>query len=164
MKDRGNICGVPESKWDNGICRVCGDNRYCEMTEDVIVEQRAYQYAEKHSLLDMGALNTTAARGKLEKICRKKKVPKYFRDAVSCDGLTFSSLAEFPYGQMYRVCHDSLDGSFLVGDLVWRSEPKPGKLDGINFVQEAACLDEELCNEALKGAMFEVSYMDLPSK
>ena len=135
------------------------------MTPDVIISQRAFQYADKHGFLDTFAVfNTRTVREKLERIGRKKKVPKYLREAASCDGLSFPSLSEFPCGQLYRVCRDSLDGTFLAGDLVWRSNPKPGIPDGINFVQEAGCLDAEYCDKALKGAMFEVSYSGIPER
>lgn len=163
MDSRCNICGVPENRWEDGFCHEC---RYsCEMTPDVIISQRAFQYADKHGFLDTFAVfNTRTVREKLERIGRKKKVPKYLREAASCDGLSFPSLSEFPCGQLYRVCRDSLDGTFLVGDLVWRSNPKPGIPDGINFVQEAGCLDAEYCDKALKGAMFEVSYSGIPER
>ena len=163
MDSRCNICGVPENRWEDGFCHECRHS--CEMTPDVIISQRAFQYADKHGFLDTFAVfNTRTVREKLERIGRKKKVPKYLREAASCDGLSFPSLAEFPWGQLYRVCRDSLDGTFLVGDLVWRSNPKPGIPDGINFVQEAGCLDAEYCDKALKGAMFEVSYSGIPER
>lgn len=163
MDSRCNVCGIPEDQWDDGFCHECRHS--CEMTAEVIVSQRAFQYAAKHGLLDSFAMfNARAIRGKLERIGRKKKVPKYLREAASCDGLSFSFLAEFPCNQMYRVCRDSLDGAFLVGDLVWRSPQKPGVPDGLNFVQEAGCLDTEHCDAALKGAMFEVSYANIPER
>ena len=163
MDSRCNICGVPEDQWENGLCNKCG--HVCEMTPDMIISQRAFQYADKHGLLDTHAsFNAKVVREKLERIVRKKKIPKYLRDAVTCDGFSFSSLAEFPSNQMYRVCRDSSDGSFLVGDLVWRSTPRPGVPDGLNFVQEAGCLDAEDCDDALKGAMFEVSYADISER
>ena len=163
MDSRCNICGVPENRWEDGFCHECRHS--CEMTPDVIISQRAFQYADKHGFLDTFAVfNTRTVREELERIGRKKKVPKYLREAASCDGLSFPSLSEFPCGQLYRVCRDSLDGTFLVGDLVWRSNPKPGIPDGINFVQEAGCLDAEYCDKALKGAMFEVSYSGIPER
>lgn len=163
MDSRCNICGVPENRWEDGFCHECQHS--CEMTPDVIISQQAFQYADKHGFLDTFAVfNTRTVREKLERIGRKKKVPKYLREAASCDGLSFPSLSEFPCGQLYRVCRDSLDGTFLVGDLVWRSNPKPGIPDGINFVQEAGCLDAEYCDKALKGAMFEVSYSGIPER
>lgn len=158
-----NICGIPEHQWENGFCRKCRHS--CEMSPDVIISQRTFQYADKHGLLDTFAVfNARTVREKLERIGREKKVPKYLREAVSCDGLSFSSLSEFPCDKLYRVCRDSLDGTFLVGDLVWRSTQKPGVPDGLNFVQEAGCLDAEYCDKALQGAMFEVSYSDIPEQ
>lgn len=163
MDSRCNLCGVPEDRWEDGFCCECRHS--CEMTPDMIISQRAFQYANKHGLLDTHAsFNARAIREKLGRIGRKKKVPKYLREAASCNGLSFSSLAEFPCGQMYQVCRDSLDGTFLVGDLVWRSTPKPGVPGGLNFVQEAGCLDAEHCDAALKGAMFEVSYANIPER
>lgn len=163
MDKRCNTCGIPEDQWDDGFCRKC--HRTCEMTPDMVISQRAFQYADKHGLLDTFAMfNKMVVRERLERIGRKKKIPKYLREAASCDGVSFSSLAEFPCGQMYRVCRDSLDGTFLVGDLVWRSNPKPGIPDGINFANEAGCLDAECCDKALKGAMFEISYASIPER
>lgn len=163
MDNRCNLCGIPEDQWKDGFCHEC--QYICEITPDLIISQRAFQYAAKHGLLDTFSMfNKRAIRGKLERIGRKKKVPKYLREAASCDGLSFSSLSEFPCGQLYHVCRDSLDGAFLVGDLVWRSIPKPGVPDGLNFVQEAGCLDAADCNEALKGAMFEISYANIPER
>lgn len=163
MDSRCNLCGVPEDRWEDGFCCECRHS--CEMTPNMIISQRAFQYANKYGLLDTHtSFSARDIRGKLERIGRKKKVPKYLREAASCDGLSFSSLTEFPCGQMYRVCRDSLDGTFLVGDLVWRSIPKPGVPDGINFVQGAGCLDAEHCDAALKEAMFEVSYANIPER
>ena len=163
MDSRCNICGVPENRWEDGFCHECRHS--CEMTPDMVISQRAFQYADKYGLLDNHAsFNARVIRERLERIGRKKKIPKYLREAASCDGLSFPSLSEFPCGQLYRVCRDSLDGTFLVGDLVWRSNPKPGILAGINFVQEAGCLDAEYCDKALKGAMFEVSYLGIPER
>lgn len=163
MEKRCNICGVPEDQWENGFCRKCQHG--CEMVSNTIVSLRAFQYAAKHGLLNTFALfDARVIREKLEYLGRKKKVPKYLREAVSCDGLSFSSLLEFPCNQMYRVCRDSLDSTFLVGDLVWRSPSKPGVPDGLNFKQEAGCLDAEYCVKALQGAMFEISYANIPEQ
>ena len=43
---RCNTCGVPESKWRNGRCWECGRN-HCEMTPDVTLEQRVYDWLQK---------------------------------------------------------------------------------------------------------------------
>ena len=163
MDSRCNLCGVPEDQWEDGFCRKCRHS--CEMTPNMIISQRAFQYANKYGLLDTHAsFSARDIRGKLERIGRKKKVPKYLREAASCDGLSFSSLTEFPCGQMYRVCPASFAATSLVGDPVWRSLPKPGAPDGINFVQGAGCLDAEHCDAALKGAMFEISYTNIPER
>lgn len=45
---RCNTCGVPETKWHDGRCWECGNGRYCEMTPNVILEQRVYDWLQKH--------------------------------------------------------------------------------------------------------------------
>lgn len=46
---RCNTCGVPESNWEDGVCRAC-KRTHCEMTLDVIIEQRVYDWLLKHHL------------------------------------------------------------------------------------------------------------------
>lgn len=50
MKERVNVCGVPESEWIDGVCYRCGSR--CQMSEYGIVSKRAYDYADRHFLLD----------------------------------------------------------------------------------------------------------------
>lgn len=76
--------------------------------------------------------------------------------------MEFTCLSDFPIGAVLRVTHDSDDGTFSAGDLCWRSRKRPGGLDGINFVQAAACLDEPDCAPALVGAQFEESDCRYP--
>ena len=84
------------------------------------------------------------------------KCPPFFMKALSHDGMQFTSLSEFPRWEMLRVCRDSKDHTFCVGDIVWRDRNLlPSKMDGINFWRDAACLDEEDCVESLVGAHFE---------
>lgn len=159
--DRCNSCGIPEKEWkDSGICTACGNNRKCYMDESLIIPQRVFDYASKHGLLDMGSFFHEPARRKLSHKKNYRKTPKYMRDACSCDGMQFDSLSEFPKGKVLRVCREGKNKDFLVGDIVWRS--KKG-IDGINFYQEAGCLDAEFCDEALKGVHFEIAYEDIPA-
>lgn len=163
-RERCNHCGVPESEWGaDGVCRKCS-GKCCEMTEDQIIDARVYAYAAKNDMLFRGCFEPLEVRTIFEKIGRKKKVPQYFRDAIAADGMTFSSLDQFPVETFLRVCRDSNDGTFMVGDVVWRSKPQPGRMDGINFVQKSGCLDKELCQESLRGgAMFEETYGVIPT-
>lgn len=46
---RCNTCGVPESDWEDGVCRAC-KRTHCDMTPDVIIEQRVYNWLLKHQL------------------------------------------------------------------------------------------------------------------
>ena len=73
MKERVNVCGVPESEWIDGVCYRCGSR--CQMSEYGIVSKRAYDYADRHFLLDSGYFWKEHIRIKLEQIGRKKKVP-----------------------------------------------------------------------------------------
>lgn len=152
-KQRYNTCGIPEAGWKDGFCRACGHST-CEVTDDMIIDGRVYQYAEKHNLLYGGKFSPAYIREMLEQK-RKLRIPKYFCEAIACDGLSFDCLAQFPRNKKLRVCRASKDGTFQIGDLVWRSDDTPGTCDGINFVQNAACLDAEFCDQALQGALFE---------
>lgn len=126
---------------------------------------RFLDHSKRRGFYDRGrSLSAPAIRSKLEHIGRKKKVPEDLREAASCDGLSYSSMLEFPCSQMCWVCRDSLDGTFLVGDLVWRSTTKPGYPDGLIFVQEVGCLGAGCCDKALQGAMFEVLYANIPEQ
>lgn len=95
MKERVNVCGVPESEWSDGVCYRCRSQ--CQISEYGIVSKRAYDYADRHFLLDSGYFWKEHIRIKLELIGRKKKVPKYLRDEVSFEGgRSFKTLDEFP--------------------------------------------------------------------
>lgn len=154
-----NICGIPETEWVGGWCKSCAST--CEMAPNVVIDQRVYSYAKKNGLLNGTMFDKNHILNLLEKPQQLKKAPQYFREAVSKDGKVFSSLQEFPKDKVFRVCHDSKDGTFRTGALVWRGAPAPGGLDGINFIQEAACLDAEFCDKALEGACFEESFHKL---
>ena len=101
MKERVNVCGIPESEWVDGICYRCGSK--CQMSEYSIVSKRAYDYAKKNFLLDSGFFWKERIRIKLEQLGRKKKVPKYLRDEVSFEGgLSFKTRKDFPCGKPFR--------------------------------------------------------------
>lgn len=156
-----NTCGIPEKEWkDTRICTACGKNRQCHIEDDMIIPQRVFEYANKNSLLDMGTFFAESVRRTLSHKKNYRKTPKYVRDACSCDGMQFKSLCEFPKGEVLRVCREGKGKDFMVGDIVWRS--KKGT-DGINFYQEAGCLDAEYCDEALQGVHFEIAYEDVPA-
>ena len=155
-----NVCGVPESQWVNGTCHCLRST--CTMTPEVVIEQRVYDCAKRLGLLVGSEFYIGTIYDRM--IRKAYKMPKYFRQAISREGLRFESLKDMPTGKVFLVCHDSDDGTFQVGMLVWREDPEkvPGHLDGINFVSEGGCLDEGFCNEALKGAMFEDTYSPPP--
>lgn len=127
----------------------------------MIIEERVYEYAQKRHLPlpgKRGTFSPNFIRDRFENPAVAKKAPKYFLEAISCDGLTFADLDSFPQDIVLRVCRCSNDGTFRVGDLVWRHVGKHSNSDGINFVQDAACLEAGECDEALKGAHFEQTY------
>ena len=125
------------------------------MTPNVIIEQRVYDYAKKHDLLNGFTFSPYHIRTLMEKKRRTFKPPKYFIAAISYNGMEFASLRDFPCERILRVCKESTDGTFRIGDLVWRDEPHTGVPDGINFIQDASCLRAESCDKALQGARFE---------
>lgn len=111
MDSRCNLCGVPENRWEDGFCRECRHS--CEMTPDMIISQRAFQYANKHGLLDTHAsFNARAIREKLGRIGRKKKVPKYLREAASCNGLSFPPWLNSPVARCIRFAGTAWMESF----------------------------------------------------
>ena len=158
-----NVCGVPDTQWNkDGKCRACGS--VCEMSEDVVIPQRVYEWALKHNMLKAnGHLYQNDIRDMLRGSFWRK-TPKYFRAFFAKDGRSFASLSEFPTEKMFVVCRDSKNGEFQVGDLVWRSALTSPQLDGINFKQAAGCLEAEYCDEALDGAMFEAVPMAIPER
>lgn len=154
MGELCNRCGVPETEFVNGKCSACGRST-CDVIRDDLIQKRVYTYADTHGFLQGITFDALSIRTKLESPGHRRKAPAYFRKGVSCAGLSFRCLSEVPVGEVLRVCRDSEDGTFQVGALVWRSAKPSGGLDGLNFIQDAACLDEEFCSEALVGAMFE---------
>ena len=92
-KVRCNTCGVPESEIHFGVCDYCPGDTYCTMIEKDFIEKRVYDYAKKHNLLThwfkMDMFIPEDIRQKMESPKVAGLAPKYFREAVSCDGLTF---------------------------------------------------------------------------
>ncbi len=123
------------------------------------IDPQAAAFARKNRLVSGDAIDPIGVLDMLEERERQGhpvKCPASFLKAMSHEGSRFSSLAEFPRGVLLRVCHNSSDGTFRVGDIVWRDkDPLPSGLDGINFWRESACLDAEFCDAALVGAQFE---------
>lgn len=168
-RERCNICGISEHEIHDGVCHYCpGENVYCTMDASEYIEKRVYDYAHKHNLLSyykMPTFNPENIRTRFEKISVRKGVPKYFLEAISCDGLTFSSLNDFPVGDVFRVCRGSSDPAFLqVGDLVYRTQETGGNMDGLNVIQGAGAWDREESESALKGAHFEKTYYFCPGQ
>ena len=152
-----NFCGVPASKFKGGVCFECSVAG-CQMEPGSLIEARAYAYAQKAGLLGRGSrpfFDTLELRTALERPKVARSAPKYFRAAVSCKGLSFSSLDDFPRGIVLRVCHDSANGEFIVGELVWRDTAPMVGGDGLNIVQGAGSIDVGEATENLKGAQFE---------
>ena len=143
---RVNVCGVSEDKWENGWCKKCRCG--CEMTHDVIVDARAYAYADKHRLLTGCTWILFDIYNRLGNMRRPLKLPKYFRQAIFMDGAVYPTLQLFPENQVLQVVYDSTNGVFQAGDLVYKDE------FGLNLVQEGLCLDAENCSESLQGALF----------
>lgn len=159
---RCNLCGIPEEQWIDGICSGCGHSK-CKVPQEDIIEQRAYSFACKKGLLDAHAsFSKELIRTRLSEKTFYRKTPRFFQNAASDNGMEFSSLESFPTDKVFRVCRNGKNNDFQVGDLVWRNRPKPGIPDTINFIQEAAALDAEFCNEALQGAMFEETDIPIP--
>ena len=165
---RCNTCGVLESEIHFGVCDYCPGDTYCTMIEKDFIEKRVYDYAKKHNLLThwfkMDMFTPEDIRQKMEYPKISGAVPKYFRDAISCDGLTFDKLEDFPVNTVLRVCRGSSNPEYLlVGNLVWRSQPTPGYPDGLNIIQGAGMFDIDESAIALKGAHFEETYHNIPS-
>ena len=157
-----NVCGVPESEWVDGKCHCA--RSVCDMTPEVVVEQRVYDCAKRLGLL----VGDTFYRNTIyDRMLRKSyKMPKYFRQAISREGVRYETLKDFPVGRVMMVCNDSDDDELQVGMLVWRDDPAkvPGNLDGLNFVKDAGSMDADHCEKALKGAMIEDTFMPIPQK
>lgn len=78
QKARCNICGVPESCWVDGKCCRCGNRRHCDMTSDMVVEQRIFDWCDKHGMLYCGAISKDSVRSEVKKmLAAGKKIPKY---------------------------------------------------------------------------------------
>lgn len=157
QKEMCNHCGVPTSKFKDGACFACNPQG-CSMSADSLIEMRAYTYAKKAGLLPGGMypyFDAQALRIALESSKTMRTAPKYFRTAVSCEGLSYASLDDFPTGIVLRVCHDSDNGELIVGELVWRDLAPTAGADGLNVVQGMGAMDAAESAEALKGAHFE---------
>lgn len=157
QKEMCNLCGVPASKFKNRACFACNPQG-CSMSSDSLIEMRAYTYAKKAGLLPGGThpyFDAQALRIALESSKTMRTAPKYFRAAVSCEGLSYASLDDFPTGIVLRVCHDSDNGELIVGELVWRDPAHTAGVDVLNVVQGMGSMSAAESAEALKGAQFE---------
>lgn len=145
-----NECGIPETELKGGKCCACG--HICDI--DHLIDRRAYDYADKHGLLDSHARFTPLlVREKLSKSRLYSKAPLYLSAAASEEVLSFKNLNEMPAEQIFRCCKDSKDRTFRVGVLVYRH--KTNTFDGIIFPQENGLLPADECNGIFTGASFE---------
>ncbi len=71
-----NTCGVPESKWRNGCCWECGRN-HCEMTPDVTLEQRVYDWLQKQRVSGPNVYPRDVAINIRIRLGTGKPVPRY---------------------------------------------------------------------------------------
>lgn len=155
---RCNTCGVPESEIYFGVCDYCPGDTYCTMNEKDFIEKRVYDYAKKHNLLThlkMDMFVPADIRQKMESPKVAGLAPKYFREAVSCDGLTFDKLEDFPVNTVLRVCRGN--AKLKVGDLVWRGKGE------LNVIQDSKKFSAEESSSILKGAYFEETYYNVPN-
>ncbi len=77
---RCNICGIPEDKWKSGRCYECGNGRYCDMTPDMIIDQRIYTWCDKHDQIEYRSVNKDSLHNKVKKMLAEgKKVPRYIQ-------------------------------------------------------------------------------------
>lgn len=74
---RCNTCGVPETKWHNGRCWECGNGRYCEMTSSVVLEQRVYNWLQKHRVSGPNVYPRDIVTNIRIRMGAGKPVPKY---------------------------------------------------------------------------------------
>lgn len=75
-----NICGIPEAEWKDGKCYACGYDHYCDMTPDMIIEQRIYDWCDKHGLVEYRAVNKDTLHDRVkEMLVKGKKVPRYIQ-------------------------------------------------------------------------------------
>lgn len=44
-----NYCGIPETEFQDGICRACG--KQCEIDSDLTVDARIFNYGRLHGLV-----------------------------------------------------------------------------------------------------------------
>lgn len=73
-----NVCGVPEEEWRDGKCYACGRGRFCEMSDDMIVEQRVYSWLDKQHMLSGGSFVKGDVSVILQSWLRaNRRVPKY---------------------------------------------------------------------------------------
>lgn len=138
---RCNLCGIPEREWaDTGVCTACSLlGTQCHIEPELIIEERVYQYADKHVLLDRRTFVAETARKKLEQMPAKRRGPKYFRDAISCDGLAFRTLEDMPKDTIFRACRSGKNGAITVCELVCRQR------DGLLIGQGRTTIPPEAC-------------------
>lgn len=70
---RCNICGIPESEWKDGRCYACGYGHYCDMTPDMIIDQRINIWCDKHGQIEYRSVNKDSLHNKAKKCWQKAK-------------------------------------------------------------------------------------------
>ena len=148
-----NVCGIPESEWNNGFCKACG--KICDMSDAEMIEKRAFDYASKRFVFYGGKFSAEEIRRQLDEINKVFKLPKYFREAISCDGQKFGELEDFPAGIPMRACRDGKDGTLTVGMICWREVLNDESHEELCICKSGIHLDAESCRKAFDGAMFE---------
>lgn len=153
---RCNICGVPESKFKDGICRDCGDKQYCTMDDpSLMVEQRVFDYAKAHNMLAHSlrpqSFDPATARRACYRTTLGNTIPKYVREAISCDGMTFDLLAHMPEDERLRVCRENPDNiiRLRIGRIVVRQGRE------LRILPDDVVLDIPDANMAIQGVHFE---------
>lgn len=79
---RCNTCGVPEAKWHAGRCWECGNGRYCKMTPSVIMEQRVYDWLQKHRVCGPNVYPRDLVKSIQIRVNAGRPVPKYMVEYI----------------------------------------------------------------------------------
>jgi hypothetical protein len=124
------------------------------MTPVVEVDDKVYEYALKHSLTRGRLFYKREIVYRMATWLPYRKAPKYFRDGIACDGYAFRNLREMLLERFWLCCRDSDDGTFRVGDVVYRNSGKDQGFAGITIRQTGDRVEADRCDVALQGAKF----------
>lgn len=153
-----NICGIPTSEFDGDVCRACPNGAHCHMDESMLIEQKVYDYAKNHNLLSrlgVPSFDPAEIRRRCYKTAIGNTLPKYFREAIECDGQTFATVFDIPHDESFRVCRENPAAiiRLRVGRVVKRQE------NMLRILPDNIMLSPADANIALKGVHFESSYL-----